>query len=167
MVKMTNLLDQLTYNRWANLRLIDVTTELDGAKFTKTIMSSFPSVQQTWTHIIWAEELWLNRWQGRSFVRKLDPNDYPTIVQIKQKIEDLSAAQIQFINDLNPEDENQKISYKNFHGEKMTYTLRQMVQHKTMHSAYHRGQLVTFFRQLGVKPLSTDYLVYIDDNNIV
>jgi len=159
---MKNLLDQLTYNRWANLRLINVAAELDADDYKKTITSSFPSLQQTFVHILWAEELWLNRWQGRSFVRKLDPNDYPTIDYIKHKIEDLSAVQIQFINDLNPEDENQKISYKNFQGEKMTYTLRQMVQHMTMHSAYHRGQLVTFFRQLGVKPLSTDYLVYID-----
>jgi len=40
--------------------------------------------------------------------------------------------------------------------------LMQMVQHMTLHSAFHRGQMVTLFRQLGVSPLNTDYLMFVD-----
>jgi uncharacterized damage-inducible protein DinB len=34
--------------------------------FTKIIKSSFPSIHETWIHIIWAEELWYERWNGRT-----------------------------------------------------------------------------------------------------
>jgi uncharacterized damage-inducible protein DinB len=156
------LIDQIRYNRWANFRLIDTASELDLERFTMTIISSFPSVQQTFVHIIWAEELWLERWQGRSFVRELDSKDYPTSDHIKQKIEDLSAIQIKFLKSLRPGDKDRKISYENFQGENWAYKLRQMVQHLILHSAYHRGQLVTLFRQLKVNPPGTDYLLFID-----
>jgi len=162
---MKNLIDQITYNRWANFCLIEATSELDMERFTQNLISSFPSIQQTWVHILWAEELWLERWQGHSFVEELNPNNYPTSDHIKQKMENLSKSQIQLLNRYQSGDENKKISYENFQGEKWAYTLQQMVQHMTMHSAYHRGQLVTLLRQLGMKPPNTDYLMFIDSKS--
>lgn len=111
---MKSLIDQITYNRWANLCLIEATSELDMERFSLNLTSSFPSIQLTWVHIIWAEELWLERWQGRSFVGESDPNNYPTSDHIKQKIETLSTSQIQFLNGCEPVDKSNKISYKNF-----------------------------------------------------
>jgi len=157
------LIDQIMYNQWANLRLLDRSAELDPKSFKINMDSSFPSVQKTWIHIIWAEELWLNRWQGLSFVSGLNPQDYPNIESIKEKLEELSVKHIQFLKNLESGDEDKNIGYENFQGEKWIYSLRQMVQHMTIHSAYHRGQLVTLLRQLGVKPPCTDYLIYIDD----
>ena len=38
--------------------------------------------------------------------------------------------------------------------------LWQLVQHVTNHSTYHRGQVVTFLRQLGAKPAATDLVAW-------
>jgi len=157
------LIEQITYNHWANLRLINAAAKLSVEGFSLNVASSFPSVQQTFVHILWEEELWLERWQGRSFIPTLDWKKYPTLQIIQKKIEDLYTNQIQFLKGLNPATEDQKMSYLDFQGEKWEYRLQQMVQHLIIHSAYHRGQLVTLLRQLGIKPLATDYLLFIDN----
>jgi uncharacterized damage-inducible protein DinB len=35
-----------------------------------------------------------------------------------------------------------------------------MFRHFINHSSYHRGQIVTFLRQLGASPPSTDLILY-------
>ena len=160
---MTNILDQIEYNQWANDCLIRTTANMNSDYFTKTIASSFTSIQKTWIHIIWAEELWYERWNGCSFFTEYSTVDYPAVDNIWNKIKELSASQITFLKNLNSGDADKKISYKNFQGEEWAYSLRQMVQHMVFHPIYHRGQIVTMLRQLGVKPPGLDYLVYVDE----
>jgi uncharacterized damage-inducible protein DinB len=162
---MNALLEQLNYDRWANLRLIDAMNELDSQSFRRKIASSFPSVHQTLVHILWAEELWLERWQGRSFVPSLDPEDFPSLQSVRTKLLDIHAKQLQFLTGLPADAADRVVGYVNFRGERWDYTLRQMVQHLAMHSVYHRGQLATLLRQLGLIPPSTDYLVFVDDKS--
>jgi uncharacterized damage-inducible protein DinB len=160
---MKTLIDELSYNRWANLRLIETSVELDTKRFMQRVESSFPSVQKTWIHIIWAEELWYERWNSRSFITEYSSDDFPTVESIRNKIEVLSANQLQYIKILKPEDAEKKISYENIKGEKWEYSLSQMVHHMFVHSVYHRGQIVTMLRQLGLQPPGLDYLVYVDE----
>lgn len=159
---MNEIFDKIVYNHWANLRLADAVSELDKNQFSKLITSSFPSIQETMVHIVWAEVLWLERWQGKTFSPALEPGDYPDSDHIKKKFESLYKNQIRFLKKLEPGSGDQKVSYINFKGEKWTYTLSQTVEHLIVHSAYHRGQLVTLLRQSGVEPPNTDYLQFID-----
>lgn len=159
---MTTLIDQMTYDRWANLRQIDAASELKPQTLKQNLISSFPSLHQTLVHVLWAEELWLERWQSRSFVRSLDPEGFPTVEIIRAKLEAVHAKQLQFLKGLNPAAADQIIGYVNFEGQRWDYSLRQMVQHLIVHSAYHRGQLATLLRQLGLVPPQTDYLVFVD-----
>ncbi len=163
---MNTLLEQLYYDRWANACLIDATADLDAYSFSKNLVSSFSSVHQTLVHILWAEELWLERWQGRSFVPSLDPIDLPSAQIIRRRLEDVHTKQVQFLLGLSADVADQPRAYVNFRGERWEYTLRQMVQHLTTHSAFHRGQLVTLLRQLERVPPSTDYLVFVDNRSL-
>jgi uncharacterized damage-inducible protein DinB len=159
---MNALLEQLDYDHWANLRLIDAMSGLDSQSFRQKIASSFPSIHQTLVHILWAEELWLERWQGRSFIPSLDPADFPSLQTLRTRLHDIHTKQLQFLKELPAEAADRVVGYVNFRGERWEYTLRQMVQHLAMHSAYHRGQLATLLHQLGRVPPSTDYLVFVD-----
>jgi uncharacterized damage-inducible protein DinB len=60
------LRELLAYNTWANRRVLDAVARLDADGLTRVLGGSYPSVQATLTHILWAEWLWLERWQGRS-----------------------------------------------------------------------------------------------------
>jgi uncharacterized damage-inducible protein DinB len=40
-------------------------------------------------------------------------------------------------------------------------SLAQLMQHLANHSIYHRGQIAWMMRQLGAKPLATDFHVFL------
>jgi len=159
---MKNLLEQAAYDRWANFRFMDAISNLDSQALRQNIPSSFPSLHQTLVHLLWAEELWLERWQGRPFVPSLDLEGFPSLQVIRGELEETYVKQLQFLQELPVEAADRSVRYVNFRGEKWEYTLRQMVQHLCIHSAYHRGQLATMMRQVGKVPPSTDYLVFVD-----
>ena len=163
--KVNTLIDQITYDRWANLRMIGVASELDPQKTKQCLRSSFPTIHETFVHILWAEELWLERWQSRSFVGSLDPEAFPTLEIVRAKLEDIHSKQLEFLQGINPSAADQMVGYVNFQRQRWEYSLRQMVHHLVIHSAYHRGQLATLLRQLGVVPPQADYLVFVDTKN--
>jgi uncharacterized damage-inducible protein DinB len=45
-------------------------------------------------------------------------------------------------------------------GEPFTSSLGQMLRHVVNHSTYHRGQVTTMLRQLGVPAPATDLILY-------
>jgi uncharacterized damage-inducible protein DinB len=57
-------------------------------------------------------------------------------------------------------DLEQTIDYTNTKGDTFTNTVRDILFHVVNHSTYHRGQLALEFKQLGVQPLSTDFIFY-------
>jgi uncharacterized damage-inducible protein DinB len=162
---MNVLLDEFNYHRWANLRLIECMDRLDPDLLNRKIMSSFPSIRETLVHILWAEELWLERWQSRSFVSSLRLEDFPNTKAIGSAFEAVHSRQLQFLLGLKSEALDRKVSYVNFRGEKWEYSLHQMIQHLVLHSAYHRGQVATMLRQLEIAPPCTDYLVFVDSQS--
>lgn len=52
------------------------------------------------------------------------------------------------------------IQYKNSLGHIFTNTVRDILFHAINHSTYHRGQIASEFKKIGLKPLITDYIVY-------
>jgi uncharacterized damage-inducible protein DinB len=54
------------YNNWANERLLEAVVALTPVQFRREIGGSYPSVQATLTHILWAEWIWMDRWRGHS-----------------------------------------------------------------------------------------------------
>ncbi|MGH9383708.1 MAG: DinB family protein, partial [Vicinamibacterales bacterium] len=54
------------YNRWANCRIFEALSHLTPEEFARDLGSSHPSVRDTLLHIVWAEWIWLQRWNGVS-----------------------------------------------------------------------------------------------------
>jgi uncharacterized damage-inducible protein DinB len=163
---MNTLITQVTYNRWANLKLLRSASELSAEAFKKPITSSFSSVHKTFVHLLWAECLWFERWQSRSFVACLNPDDFPSAESLCTAIQDIHSRQLEFLEALPLSAADQIIGYDNAQHERWEYKLRDMVQHLILHSAFHRGQLGTLFRQLGIAPPHIDFLVFIDTQTI-
>ena len=160
---MTLLLEQLRYNQWAVRKTIAVVGRLDGEELTRNMNSSFSSIHETLGHMLWVEEMWFERWQGRPVGKQYDPAQNPPIEIMEKRFTDIHARQIRFLEDSPNSPEDRRISYVNFQGVRWEYDLRQLVQHLVFHSSYHRGQLSTMIRQLGKVPPKTDYLIYVDE----
>jgi uncharacterized damage-inducible protein DinB len=163
--EMISLADLMAYDRWANRRYLDVIAQLDSERFTRKLGGSFDSIRDTVVHLAWAEWVWAERWQGRSPKIRAHPDHFPTPLSVRSYLTETETNQGRFVEQLQPGRETTEIRYTNLKGEVYEYTLEQMVHHLTNHSTYHRGQLATLLRQLGVAPPTTDYLDYLDSRN--
>jgi uncharacterized damage-inducible protein DinB len=151
------------YNRWANQRTLQTSARLAGEAFLRPMGNSFSSVRDTLTHILGAEWIWLERWQGRFPTALLDPADFPSVQTLRSRWQAVEKDYIQFIHALTDDRLRGDLSYINRAGEPYTYVLWQQMAHVVNHSSYHRGQITTLLRQLGAEAVSTDFLAYYDE----
>jgi len=153
------------YNDWANEKTLAAASQLDNEKFARQLGSSFSSVRDTLVHILGAEWIWLERWNGRSQRALLAVSELPTLSLITARWKQVVEARNGFLQGLRPADLNAAVSYVNQKGETWSYPLWQQMVHVVNHSSYHRGQTATLLRQLGAQPVSTDLLVYYDEKS--
>lgn len=153
----------LSYNTWANRKMLEAGSHLDSEQFSRELGGSYPSVQATLTHMLWAEWLWLERWQDHSPMEVFDPADYPSLESIKARWLPVQSGQEAFVASLPAERLLRLGRYTNRRGETWEYVLWRQLQHAFNHSTYHRGQVTNMLRQLGARPATTDFLVYWDE----
>ena len=151
-----------TYNRWANAQTLIAASRLNAEQFTRDLASSHASVRDTLAHILAAEWIWVTRWRGTSPKALLDPKEFPGVDALKSKWAEVERDQAGVIRELSDESLARMITYTNTKGEGWTYSLERMMQHVVNHSSYHRGQVTTMLRQLGVEPIPTDLLFFAD-----
>jgi uncharacterized damage-inducible protein DinB len=153
------------FNRWANEKTLLVVSLLDPAQFTREMGSSFSSVRDTLVHLVGGEWIWLERWNGHSPHALPTPAELPTFVEISAKLAHIQDGQDQFLQKLDAAKLGAQLSYVNQRGQTWTYPLWQMMVHVVNHSTYHRGQITTLLRQLGARPVMTDFLFYYDEKH--
>jgi len=162
-VELKNVRQLYDYNHWAGRRTLTVASRLASDDFLRSMGNSFSSVRDTLAHILGAEWIWLERWQGRSPKALLDPAAFPTAQSLKSRWETVERDQLQFIEALTPQRLSEELPYINQKGQRYSYPLWQQLIHVVNHSSYHRGQVTTLLRQLGAEAVSTDFLVYFDE----
>ncbi|HEY3042654.1 MAG TPA: DinB family protein [Vicinamibacterales bacterium] len=153
----------IEYNHWANERVVQAVRELTPAEFIHDLGGSFGSVRSTLVHMLWAEWLWLERWEGRSPKERFDPQQFKTEREIDSRWADVYTRQKRFVAGLTADSLTGRVSYENLQGKTWEYSRAHMIQHVANHSTYHRGQVVAELRQLNRKPPATDFLVYLDE----
>ncbi len=150
----------MAYNRWANARAFEGAAALTAEELSRSVGGSFTSVLGTLTHLVGAEWVWLERWHGRS--PRAIPSDFKSVNDLRERLTAVEEGQEGLLAGLTPERLASKITYVNFAGQTWTYALGEAMVHLVNHGTYHRGQVASLLRQLGKKPLSTDYLLYLD-----
>lgn len=146
------------YNSWANHRALDACAPLSAAQFTQNLVSSFPSVRDTLAHIMHAEWLWLERWQGRS--PGFPADQFADLAALRARWQKIETDLNGFVQKLSATDLDRIVEYKNTKGNAFSNPMRQMLQHVVNHSSYHRGQITTMLRQLGATPVATDLIAF-------
>jgi uncharacterized damage-inducible protein DinB len=148
------------YNSWANHRSLDSCSVLNSDQFTRDLVSSFHSVRDTLTHILWAEWLWLERWHGRSHSSPQSTAPLPDLNSIRTRWAEIERDLTDFVASLTDEDLTRVYEYKTTAGVPQASVAWQMLQHLVNHGTYHRGQIATMLRQLGNKAQSTDMILF-------
>ena len=154
------------YNYWANHQLLGVVEILTHEQFTKDLGSSHGGIHGTLVHIMGAEEIWLKRWKEESPSTFYTKEKFPTFDALSDHWDMVEHEMIGFCHILKMEEDIAKtVTYKDLKGNQYSQSLWQLMQHLANHSTYHRGQVVTMLRQLGVKPVGTDLVTFYRQKN--
>jgi uncharacterized damage-inducible protein DinB len=155
------LLQLAHYNLWANQLIVNAIPN-DKKRFTQEVKSSFPTVEKTILHIWDAQDIWLSRLEDRPLT------DWPSSSlkdrnqqSICEGLNHSSVRFFQFVDKQLPTFDTKIITYKNMQGVEYQNTTQEIIAHCMNHSTFHRGQLVSMLRELGVEKFSsTDMISY-------
>lgn len=135
----------LRYNLWANERLTSWLLTIDRSILYKKTGSSFGTIDRTLQHILAAQTYWhtiLAKGQINEFNQQVREN------VVDEVIAELITSSQQLIDDLSLLSEQQLI--EPIQVSDSTQSRYEYILHVVNHSSYHRGQVVTMCRALGV-----------------
>jgi uncharacterized damage-inducible protein DinB len=153
------LKELFNYNYWARNRQLQACAVLTEEQFTRPLANSFPSLRDTFTHLVGVELLWLDRWRGFSPMVLLSPEEFPNLIALSANWRTVESEMKMYLAQLGEEALELKLSYVNMKGETRTYPLWRMMLNLINHQTYHRGQVASLLRQLGIQPPGVDFLV--------
>ncbi len=152
---MDDLLALLDYHTWAVDLTVRALTPLSAEEFGRDLGGSHGGVQGTLAHLYGSDLIWAARLSEQAPPAFPGPGDLPASGDLLALWSAALAARRARVATLNPE---QRLHYSNLRGEAMVSRVGEMVRHLVNHGAYHRGQLVTFLRQLGYAAPNTDLI---------
>jgi len=142
--------------------MLDFFEDKSEALLSQEIENSFPSIRKTALHILSAERSWLARMLQDKGNNKRITDDFSSSKEVFSAIVKISSDFENFVDKQEDSFFNEELSYHTWDGIEWRMLPKLMVFHCMNHSTYHRGQLITLARQLGMKQgvPSTDILYY-------
>ena len=150
------------YNVWANEKLAQFFVDKEEALMGQFIESSFPSIRKTLLHLLSAERSWLARLQQNPSLNARVVDDFVSTAAMLEALTEVSKNFSAFVENQDDNYFESIINYQTWDGTQWEMQPKTMIHHCMNHSTYHRGQIVTLARQLGMKEgvPSTDLLYY-------
>ena len=149
------------YNVWANQKLFDCINNLSDDQVQREITSSFSSIYKTVLHMWFAEDIW---WQRLKLAEQpVSAADLFTgsFSELQQLFNRQSAEWAAWVAQATEVQLTHVFAYQNSKKEQFKQPVYEMMLHVFNHGTYHRGQLVTMLRQLGVEKIPpTDFIVF-------
>ncbi len=145
------------YHYWANHRILDAVDRIPVEQYTRDLASSFPSIQATLAHLMYAEAVWLGRWTGQ-VIPVPKPEEIPTPADARTRWAALEEQVRSFIEGLTQADLERVHSFRISTGEEFRHPLWEMIHQVINHGTYHRGQVTAMLRQVGADATSTDLI---------
>lgn len=154
------VLELFAYNAWANRTLFEGVAGVPAADYLRDLKSSHGGLHGTLCHTVWAEDLWLTRWLGTPPPGVAQGKDLASLAGVRERWEEIEAQRARFLAGFTAARLDDAVRIKPTSGGEYLHSYRQMFRHLVNHSSYHRGQVVTMMRQVGVKPPSTDLILF-------
>lgn len=135
------------YNHQCNQKLAKLFLEYSGQTSEKSI--------QLFNHILNAHQVWNNR---------ISPSEPVFAIWQIHELDELSEIDhfnFQKTTQILEDFELEEMIYSNFSsGKAFQSKVKDILFHAANHGTYHRGQIASEFRNSGLEPLITDYIIY-------
>lgn len=144
------------YNEWANARVIKMLRGLSEADYVREMGGGWPSVRAAFVHMAGATDAWAERFTGKDVLVLPKESDLPTVEDAAVLLLAAQEKHRVHLKSLAREKLDSPFPWKNLAGEVRSAPLWVIVRHVVNHQTYHRGQISSMVRRLGLAPVSTD-----------
>ena len=149
------------YEYWANKQILELVLSLSEAQQQQEIKSSFPSIYKTCLHMWDASTIWWQRLHKVEQIVVPSLTSHPTMNDIANSLLQQNKEWTDWVNAAVETDFEYVLPYKNMKGDFFQQAVKEILLHLSNHGTYHRGQLVTMLRQVGVEQIpQTDYILF-------
>lgn len=139
----------LGFNHWAN--------ELYLETFSNNV-STPDNCLKMMSHIIGAEVIWLQRINAKAInLSAFEPKTAEVLIAMNK---DLTEKWMQKIAEIKEKSDIMNFNYKNLEGLDFSSTFEDILIHICNHGTYHRAQIAQELKMAGIKPPSTDYIIF-------
>lgn len=146
------------FTSWATQRIFEALEPLPADQLQKDLKSSHRSIFGTLMHLVGAERTWLTRLTGAEPAPALSPSDVPDLASLKGIWEKTGFGIAKWLGAMSDSRLAATFSMTIGDGSTHTHTYAQALQHLVDHGTYHRGQIITLLRQLGITPPATSLI---------
>ena len=151
------------YNAWANQRLYNAVERLPEGEIVKERPAAyFSSILGTLNHILVADRLWMDRFEGRETrIKALDQSLCEGLIDLREARQVEDRRIIAFVDRMTSEHYARTLTFRNTKGEPSSGSYAQLFTHLFNHQTHHRGQAHALVKEAGESPPPLDYYYYL------
>lgn len=150
------------YNQWANAKILGAAANISAEQFLAPASYPHGGLRGTLVHILFAEWIWRNRWQGISPTVRLKPEEFPTFESLRIRWMEEEKLLMAFVEDVTDEQLNSPFAYKNTRGEPFGQILWKAMAHVVNHGTQHRAEAAAMLTDFGCSPGDVDMIYFFD-----
>jgi uncharacterized damage-inducible protein DinB len=148
-----------TFNRWANLRVLDACRKLTAEQYAAEPFPGWSSVRSTIVHIATVTEGWLRGLAGETVGDVLTEADLPSVDDSARLLEKAQGIVEDLLPRLTPERLTTPQTYSR-RGRTAVLPPWVVLRHVVNHSTYHRGQVASKLKRFGIEQPATDFVFW-------
>lgn len=143
------------YQQWANRRILETSAKVPFQQLTVPVLSGFDPVRSALTHMMWAQHLWLHRFQGLPRVVDIDPEGFSDLDHLRVLWDAIDVETNDFLAALTDEQLANGMPAEGG-GKASDIPLWRAMLHQANHQTYHRGEVAAVLTHLGASPGELD-----------
>jgi uncharacterized damage-inducible protein DinB len=147
------------YNFWANRRILDAAARIPAELFSIAALGAC-KLRETLEHVMVAESMWRQRWEGSTPDRADFPAEFATIEDliVRWRAEDQLLAA--YLDTLSDADLDRPLTFARGQTSD-TRTLWHLMIHVVTHGTQHRGEAALLLTELDCSPGDLDFTAFI------
>jgi uncharacterized damage-inducible protein DinB len=148
------------FNRWADRRVLDACRKLTPEQYAAEPVPGWSSVRQSVVHNAVVMDAWLSRLAGQVVDGPIPAEaDFPTIADAERVLERAEQTLQKLLPMMTPEWLTTPQTLRG-RGRVAVLPPWAVLRHVVNHSTYHRGQIASKLKRLGVEQAATDFVFW-------
>ena len=156
-----DILTLYQYNQWVNQKILGSAANVSAEQFLAEAPFPHGGLRGTLTHLLFAEWIWRNRWEGHSPSLRIKPDEFPTFDSLQMCWLSEEEKLMKFVEASSDEQLNRPFRYTTTRGEPREIILWKAMAHLVNHGTQHRAEAAALLTGFNCSPGDVDMIYFL------